>query len=329
MRRREFIGLLGGSVSVAWPCATRAQPSTIPVIGYLGSETENVFASRLRAFHQGLNTTGYHEGRNVAMEYRWAEGRIELLPALVAELVRRHVNVIVTPGTTASALAAKAATRTIPIVFETGTDPVAAGLVTSLNRPGGNITGITSLNVQLAQKRLELLHELVPAATSFALLVNPANQATATANSNEMQAVAGMHALQLHILNASTEDEFDGVFAICAEMRIGGLVIASESLFNGRSEQLAALALKYAVPTIHQAPEFSRAGGLSSYGGSIAHSHGQAGIYAGRILKGEKPGDLPVQQATKIELTINLKTAKALGLTIPLSLLGRADEVVE
>jgi putative tryptophan/tyrosine transport system substrate-binding protein len=327
MRRRDFVALLGG-VAI-WPLSARAQQPRMPVIGYLGAESPDRFTSRLRAFREGLATAGFTEGRNVAIEYRWAEGNNEQLPALAAELVRHPVNVLVAPGSVASALAAKAATQTIPIVFESGADPVATGLVASMNRPGGNITGITSLNSQVAPKRLELLHEIAPGATVFALLVNPTNPTTAETSTKDLTEAARALGLQLHVLNASTENDFDPVFTKLAQLHAAGLVIANDAFFNARSKQLAELALRHLVAAAHQSRDFAEAGGLLSYGGSFRQTHSQAGAYVGRILKGEKPGELPVVQVTTVELTVNLKTAKALGVNVPLSLLGRADEVIE
>jgi putative ABC transport system substrate-binding protein len=326
LKRRAFISLLGGAA--AWPLAARAQQPATPVIGYLGAESPERMALRLAAFLQGLGTTGHVEGRDIAIEYRWAEGRNERLPALAADLVRRDVSVLAAPGSLASALAAKAATSTIPVVFETGADPVAAGLVSSLNRPGGNVTGVTSLNAEVGPKRLELLHELRPAATRFALLVNPTNPRNAEASTRDLQAAARARRLELHVLQASTERELEQVFATLAGLRVGGLVIANETFFANRGEQLAALALRHAIPAVHQR-EFAAAGGLIGYGGNVTHSHGQAGAYVGRILRGEKPADLPVQQVPAVQLIVNLKTAKALGLEVPATLLARADEVIE
>jgi putative ABC transport system substrate-binding protein len=265
----------------------------------------------------------------VAIEYRWAEGHYDRIPALIADLVRRQVAVIAAPGSTPAVLAAKAATTTIPVVFLTATDPVAAGLVASLNRPGGNLTGVTALTLELGPKQLELLREVVPTATVIALLVNPASRVLAETQSRDLQATARTLGLQLHVLHARTASDFDAVFATLGQLRAGGLVIGGEALFTGRSEQLAALALRHAMPAIYQFREFAAAGGLMSYGANLNDAHRLAGVYAGRILKGAKPADMPVEQSTKFELVINLKTAKALGLEVPATLLGRADEVIE
>jgi putative ABC transport system substrate-binding protein len=326
MKRREFITLLGGAA--AWPLAAHAQQS-LPVVGYLGIESPAQFAGRLSAFREGLSSTGYDEGRNVLIEYRWANSQGDRLPALAADLVRNHVNVIAAPGSILAALAAKAATTTITIVFETGVDPVEAGLVASLNRPSGNITGVTSLNVEVGAKRLELLHELVPDARSFGVLLNPANPVVVDVTMKKLKESSHAFGLQLHILNASTETEIAGAFAKLDELRVGGLLIASDPFFSTRAQALAALALKHSLPAILQAREFAASGGLMSFGGDIRETHKQAGIYTGRILRGERPADLPVQQVTKVVLILNLKTAKALGLKIPLPILGRADEVIE
>ena len=327
MRRREFITALG-SAAAAWPLAARAQQPAMPVVGFLNSASPDGYRPMVTAFRQGLQEIGYVEGRTVAIEYRWAEGRSDRLPAMVADLVQRQVTVIAAT-TTPAALAAKAATTTIPIVFEVGGDPVQLGLVANLNRPGGNVTGVTQLSSVVAPKRLELLHELVPTATVMALLVNPTDPAPAESVSRASQAAAHTLGLELHVLNASTEGDFDAVFARLIQLRVGGLVIGSEAFFTAHSEQLAALAVRHAVPTVHSNRRFVAAGGLASYGGSITDSYRLAGVYTGRILKGEKPADLPVQQGTKIELYINLKTAKALGITVPLPLSGRADELIE
>jgi putative ABC transport system substrate-binding protein len=299
------------------------------VIGYLGAESPARFASRLEAFRSGLRSNGFDEGRNVTIEYRWAEGRNDRLPALAAELVSRQVNVIVAPASLASALAAKAATQTIPIVFEIGADPVAAGLVAGLSRPEGNVTGVTSLNWAIAAKRLQLLHEVVPTAGSFAVLVNPSNPKNAEAVVADLQTAARTLGCDLHVLHASAESDFGEAFSAFRKFGAGGLVIANDASFVTRSEQLAALTLRDGVAAVHQSREFAVAGGLMSYGGSLAESHGQAGAYVGRILKGQKLSELPVVQVTKVEMVVNLKTAKTLRHTVPLSLLGRADEVIE
>jgi ABC-type uncharacterized transport system substrate-binding protein len=325
MKRREFITLLGGAAA-AWPLVARAQQA-MPVIGFLNSASPDGYAVPVGAFRQGLKDIGYVEGQNVAIEYRWAEGQYDRLPALAADLVRRQVTAIAATSTPA-ALTAKAATTAIPIVFTTSSDPMRLGLVASLSRPGGNVTGATQLNVEVGPKRLELVRELLPAATIIALLVNPTNPVAETL-ARDLQAAARTIGLQLHILNASTERDIDDAFVNLAKLRASALVVGSDVFFNTRSEQLGALTVRHGVPTIYQYREFAAAGGLMSYSGSITDSYRRAGGYTGRILKGEKPADLPVQQSTKVELIINLKTAKTLGLTLPLSLLGRADEVIE
>ena len=327
MRRREFITYIGGAA--ACPLAARAQQPAMPVVGYLGAESPALFAEGLRGFHQGLSETGYVEAKNVAIEYRWAEGHNDRLPALAFDLVRRQVAVIVTPGSTTAAQAAKTATTTIPIVFQIGTDPVAVGLVSSLARPGGNITGITSLNLEVAPKLLELLHEVVPAATVVALLVNPTNRTLTENISRQVEAAARVLQLKLRVLGASTEREIDDSFATAVERGISALAIAPDVLFYSRSEQLAALAVHYALPVISPYRAFATAGGLMSYGTDLRNLWRLVGIYTGRVLNGENPGDLPVQQTTKVELIVNLKAATALGLTVSLPLLGRADEVIE
>ena len=325
IRRREFITLLGGAA--AWPLAARAQQPTWPVIGWLGSPSARVYTAQVAAFRQGLQETGYREGENVAIEYRWTDDHYERLPLLTADLVQRQVTLIVAGGIPA-ALSAKAATTRIPIVFTVAGDPVELGLVASLNRPGGNLTGVSSLSVELGSKRLELLHEMIPTASLIGLLVNPSNP-NAEILLRDAQRAAGILGLQFQVLHATGEQEFDAVFESLARFRAGGLVISNAGLFNRRSEQLGALSTRHAVPTIFQFREFAAAGGLMSYGGSSVEGYDRLGSYAGRILKGEKAADLPVQQTTKIELVINLKTAKALGLTVPPSLLARADEVIE
>jgi putative ABC transport system substrate-binding protein len=327
MRRREFITLVGVAAAV-WPLAPRAQQAAVPVVGVLSAEWPNLFSDRLRAFHDGLREAGYVEGRNLAIEYRWAEGRNNRLPALAAELVRRQVTVIVATSTPA-VLAARTATTTIPIVFFVAADPVQLGLVTSLSRPEGNLTGVVTLNVEVAAKRLELLHELVPTATIVALLVNPMSTTLAETITRELQAAARTLGLEFHVLQSSSEREIDAAFATLVQLRAGGLVIGADALFNSRSEQLAALTIRHRVPAIYQFREFVSAGGLMAYGSTVLDTYRPLGVYTGRILKGEKPAELPVQQATKVELVINMKTAKALGLTIPLPLIGRADEVIE
>ena len=326
MQRREFILALGGAA--AWPLTTRAQQPALPVIGFLSSASPELYATRLRAFRQGLKEAGYVEHQNVAVEYRWADGQNDRLPALAAELVHRQVDVIAAAGGTASAVAAKAATATIPIVFAVGSDPVKLGLVASLSRPGGNLTGISALNLEVGPKRLELLHEVVPTATIIALLVNPTSP-TAEPVARDAQAAARALGLQLHVLHASSDRDFDTVFATMAQLRAGALVIGPDTFFTSWSQQLAKLTVEHAVPAIYEFREFAAAGGLISYGTDEAEYYRLAGNYTGRVLKGDKPADLPVAQSTKVELIINLKTAKALGITIPLPLVGRADEVIE
>lgn len=327
MRRREFISLLGGAAA-AWPLVAGAQQPAMPVVGFLNSTTPDLYAPFVQAFRRGLAETGYVEGQNVAIEYRWAEGRLDQLPTLLSDLIRRPVTVIAatsTPG----ALAARAANTAIPVVFTTSNDPVRLGLVESLNRPGGNMTGATQLNMEVAPKRLEIFHELIPSATDFAHLVNPADPIVAEIGMREAEAGARALGLKLHVLNAASEADFETVFSTVAQQRLGGLVIGVDILFTGWSRQLGTLAARHGVPAIYQGHEFAAAGGLMSYGGSTADSYRLAGIYAGRILKGEKPGNLPIQQSSKVEMIINLKAAKALGLTFPITLLGRADEVIE
>jgi putative ABC transport system substrate-binding protein len=299
------------------------------VIGFINNGTPKEVEFLRAAFRQGVSETGYIEGQNVTIEYRWSDGHADRLPELAADLVRRRVSVLAAPASTPAALAAKAATATIPVLFLVGTDPVAAGLVASLARPGGNVTGVTTLNTELGPKRLELLRELIPSANIIALLVNPTSPFITENISRELQSVAGTLGLQLHILKASTERDFDTAFATFAQLRADALVIAPDAMFISRSEQLGALTLRHAVPAITQFREFVAAGGLMSYGGSFTEAARQVGVYTGRILRGEKPADLPVQQSTKAELIINLKTAKALGLAVPRELLARADELIE
>jgi putative ABC transport system substrate-binding protein len=327
MQRRKFITLFG-SAAAAWPLTARAQSPAMPVIGYLGAQSPAAFASRVSAFLQGLGETGYAEGRNVTIDFRWAEGQQDRLSALAADLAGRQVAVIVAPGGAPAALAAKSVTATIPIVFEMGADPIAVGLVGSLNRPGGNLTGVSSLNVEVTPKRLELLHELLPTAAVIAVLINPTSP-TADSQLRDLQAAGRALGLQLLVLQASTERDFDTAFATLLQPRAGGLVVASDGFFATHSERLAALTIRHAVPAIHQSRDFTIAGGLMSYGGNFVESHRQAGVYTGRILNGEKPADLPVQLVTQVELFINLKAAKTLGVTVPLPLLGRADQVIE
>jgi len=325
MRRREFISLLGAAT--AWPLAARAQQLPMPVIGWLGSESREAEDLFIVPFRQGLKEGGYVEGQNLAIEYRVAEGQYDRLPALAADLVRRQVSVI---GTGLSAaLAAKAATMTIPIVFQIADDPIRAGLVASLGRPGGNLTGLTSLNVEVAPKQLELLHELVPKATAMALLVNPANSARAESTTRQAQVAARRLGLGLHVLHASDKHEFDAAFASAVQLRAGALAISPDSLFFSRSGELGVLAFRHAIPAICPYRDFALAGGLMSYGTNTVNQYRQVGIYTSRLIKGEKPADLPVEQAVKLDLIINLKTGRALGLDVPMSMLMRVDEVIE
>jgi len=327
MRRREFIVLVGGGAA-AWPLAGRAQQSRLPVIGFLSSSSPDLYVPFVRAWHQGLGETGYADGQNVAVEHRWAMGHYDRLPALVAELVRLPVAVLA--ATTGPAvLAAKAANIAVPIVFTMAADPVELRLVASLARPGANITGVTQMTTEVGPKRLELMHELLPAVTTMALLVNPNNPIIAETEQKNFRETARILGLKLEVLNAGSEHDFEKVFASLVELRAGGLVISTDPFFLSQSARLAGLAQRHAMPALSLDRQFAAAGGLMSYGGDVAHSYRLAGVYTGRILKGDKPADLPVQQSTKIELVINLRTAKAFGLTVPATLLGRADEVIE
>jgi ABC-type uncharacterized transport system substrate-binding protein len=325
MRRREFISLITGAT--AWPLAVRAQQPAMPVVGFLHGASPDGYAPMVTAFHQGLKEAGYVEGHNVAIEYRWAEGHNDRLPALAADLVRRQVAGIVTGGTP-PAFAAKAATSTIPIVFSVGIDPVRAGLVASLNRPGGNVTGVAVLTVELAAKRVQLLHELLPTASVIAVLFNPTSPLTEPETSVVQDAARSL-GLELRVLNASTESEIDKAFRTLVELRAGALIVSVDPFLTNHRAQIVALAARHAVPAIYGVREFAIAGGLMSYGNDLADAYRQEGIYAGKILSGAKPADLPVQQVVRVEFVINLKTAKTLGLTFPNTLLGSADETIE
>ncbi|AMJ63397.1 ABC transporter substrate-binding protein [Bosea sp. PAMC 26642] len=326
MSRRDVIALAGAAAVHGAPAF--AQRSAMPVIGYLGSETPEAYASRLDAFREGLAETGYIAGRDVSIAFRWAEGQYQRLPALAAELAGLQVSVIVAPGGAEVALAAKSVTATIPIVFEMGGDPVALGVVASLSRPGGNLTGVSSLSVEASSKRLEFMRELLPTARLLAAAVNPSSP-TSKLQAANLQAAADSLGVRLRFLTASNEQEFDGVFAGAQQMQAGGIVFTSDPYFAYRSKRLAELAVQYGMPAITQARDFPAAGGLMSYGGDFRQSHRHTGVYAGRILKGEKPADLPVQRVTKVELFINLKAARELGTPFPPSLLSSADMVIE
>jgi putative tryptophan/tyrosine transport system substrate-binding protein len=325
MRRREFIAGLGGAA--AWPLVARAQQTAMPVVGFLSSRSPDDSAHLVATFREGLGETGFVEGRNVAIEYRWAEGNYDRLPALAADLVARQVAVIAATAI-APTLAAKSATAKIPIVFQTGADPVQFGLVNSLSRPEGNVTGVAIMTNTLAPKQLEVLHEVVPTATLVAWLVNPKNPIAETDTQN-VKSAAGTLGQQIIVLDASNDSELDAAFSALAQQHAGSVLVQSDPFLNSRPDKIAALAARYAVPVLHQWREFPAAGGLMSYGTSLTDAFRQLGIYAGKILNGAKPADLPVQQSVRVQLVVNLKTAKALGLTLPLSLLGRADEVIE
>jgi ABC-type uncharacterized transport system substrate-binding protein len=329
MRRREFIAILGAGAAVTWSRA-HAQ-KTRPMIGFLNATSANEFTHVVDAFRRGLNETGYVEGGNVAIEYRWVDDQYDRLPALAADLVRRQVSVIATGSSTSAALAAKNATTNIPIVFLTGADPIQLRLVASLNRPGGNLTGITTLNVEIAPKRLEVLRELLPTAVALAMLVNPINnRVMVETDLRQAQTAARSLGLQtIEVLQASSDSDLEQAFSTLAEQRAGGLVISPDTFFSSKSIQLAGLALRYAMPAVSPYREFVMAGGLMSYGASVTELYRLVGVYVGRVLNGEKPAELPVQQAEKVELIVNLKTAKALGVVVPASLLARADEVIE
>jgi putative ABC transport system substrate-binding protein len=324
--RRE-IGAQLGILALLGPVASRAQPA-LPVIGYLGAQTPASFASRIAAFREGLAETGFVEGRNVLVEFRWAEGQHNRLPDLARDLVARQVAVIVAPGGAPAALAAKSVTTKVPIVFEMGADPVALGLVGDLNRPDGNLTGISSLNVEVTPKRLEMIHELTPAAAKIAILVNPTSPTTES-QLRSLEKPAQAFGSKLHLFRASIEPDFEGVFEAIAQLRPDGLVVASDTFFATHAERMAALAARHRLPAIHQSRDFAFAGGLMSYGGSFVESHKRAGVYTGRILKGEKLASLPVQQVTKLELVLNKSTAKTIGLSFPLSLTIRADLIID
>ena len=327
MQRRNFIKALASSI-IAWPLAVHAQPSKMPVVGFLNVESLDRYRSMAAAFRQGLQESGFVEGQNVAIEYRWADGHAERLPALAADLVGKQVTVIASTSTPAS-LVAKAATTTIPIVFETASDPIQLGLVPNLSRPGGNVTGVTQTNVEVAPKRLEVMHQLLPNAKMLGLLIKPDDPSLAKPQLRDFEAAARSLGIELHVINISTDGELEKAFADLSALHVGGVIISTDPFFTSRPKELASLAARYALPAISKGREFAAAGGLLSYGADTLDAYRLAGVYTGRVLKGAKPADLPVQQATKVELYINLKTAKALGISVPLPMSGRADEVFE
>jgi len=327
VKRRAFIALLGGAA--AWPLVGRAQQAASPVIGYLHTASPDNYQRHLSAFRRGLGEAGFVEGQSVAIEYRWADGQYDRLPEMAADLVARRVNLIVAQGGASAVVAAKSATSTIPVVFSSGSDPVQDGLVVSLSRPGENLTGVALLTTSLAPKRLEIVREVVPKIDAVALLVNPRNRASSSQQIHEIGQAAGAFGLRTHIVEASSETDFETAFATLSGMRIGALVVGADAYFNSQRVRIVALAARHSLPAIYEWREFAEDGGLMSYGSDLTDAYRQVGIYAGRVLKGTKPADLPVMQSTKVELVLNLKTAKALGITFPLSLLGRADEVIE
>jgi putative tryptophan/tyrosine transport system substrate-binding protein len=326
MKRREFIGFIGSAAT--WPLAARAQHSAMPVVGFLSATSADIGESRAAAFRRGLKESGFVEGQNVIIEYHWADEQVDRLPAMAADLVRRQVTLIAT-ATTPAALAAQAATTTIPIVFEVGVDPVRLGLVANLNRPSGNLTGVTNLIVEVQPKRLELLHEVLPTVNIMALLVNPTDRALAQVQAREVLSAASRYGLELHVINVNSERDFDAVFAELKRLRVGGIIIAAGGVFIRGLTKLTELTVRHAVPAIYQDRSFPAAGGLMSYGSDVLESYRLAGTYAGRVLKGERPAELPVMQPTRFDLVINLKTAKALGISVPPTVLARANEVIE